>query len=270
MAVQRIGEIELYFEERGSGPPLLLVHGFPLDHHMWAGQLAGLDDAFRVIAPDLRGFGRSSLGSEERIPMEQFADDLAELLDALGIDEPITFAGLSMGGYVGWQFWRRHPERLHRLVMCDTRAVPDAPEMRQNRLETAARVLREGAGVVADTMLGKLFATATRDGQPELLQATHAVMSGTSPRAIAAALRGMADRADATPWLGQIQVPTLLVCGHEDEISRVDEMRGIAQAMPRAELVVVAEAGHMAPLEQPAAVNTAIRRFLTHPRTETE
>lgn len=104
----------------GHGPPILFVHGFPLDHSMWRHQIAELSRDHRCIAPDLRGFGQSRV-TAGKVSMEQFADDLAELLDALGVTEPVVFCGLSMGGYIAWPFVRRHATRLRALILCDTR-----------------------------------------------------------------------------------------------------------------------------------------------------
>ena len=118
--------------------PLLLVHGFPLDHTMWAAQIEAISSRCRVIAPDLRGFGRSPPAGE-RTTMEQFADDLAGLLDAIGISEPVVYCGLSMGGYIGWQFWRKHANRLRGLILCDTRATADSPR-------GGGRPARDGGG----------------------------------------------------------------------------------------------------------------------------
>ncbi len=112
-------DITLNVIERGSGPPLLLVHGFPLDHQMWRGQIDELAEDFRVIAPDLRGFGASD-ATEGTVTMQQFADDLANLLDQLSVQQPVRLCGLSMGGYIAWQFWRRHGDRLSHLILCDT------------------------------------------------------------------------------------------------------------------------------------------------------
>jgi pimeloyl-ACP methyl ester carboxylesterase len=153
----RVSEIELNVVERGNGTPLVLVHGFPLDHSMWRGQLEGLADICRVIAPDLRGFGQSSV-TPGKIAMEQYADDMAALLDALGISQPVVFCGLSMGGYVAWQFALRHRARLAKLVLCDTRSIADSAEAAAGRQKTAERVLAEGPQVVAEAMLPKLFA----------------------------------------------------------------------------------------------------------------
>ena len=177
----RLG-VDLWCEDRGSGLPLLLVHGFPLDHTMWAGQLALAAaapallvgerfqsagppparrflpslPAIRMIAPDLRGFGRSPARGET-VAMHEFADDLAALLDALGVEGPVVYCGLSMGGYIGWQFWRRHRERLRGLIQCDTRAQADTPEAAAARREMADRVVREGPAPLVEMMLPKLL-----------------------------------------------------------------------------------------------------------------
>jgi len=194
--------------------------------------------------------------------MQQFADDLAELLVALDIREPITFCGLSMGGYVAWQFWQRHAERLGRLILCDTRAIADDAETARGRLATAERVLDEGAAVVAEPMLPKLFAAETLRDKPALVEATRNVMLATPPASIAAALRGMAERPNVTDVLSQINVPSLVLCGEHDAISGLDEMRAIAAALPNAQFVKVPAAGHMAPLENPEFVNAAFRAFV--------
>lgn len=247
--------------DEGSGPPLLLVHGFPLDHTMWARQIAELRWTQRVIAPDLRGFGRSRDASGI-LPMERHADDLAALLDALGVREPITYCGFSMGGYVAFPFLRRYGERVGRLVLCDTRASADPPDVARAREETADRVLAHGsAGLVTD-MLARLFAARTIAGSRGCVEATRRVMSATSPGAVAAALLGMAKREDATSMLATISVPTLVVCGEHDVITPSSEMRAMAAALPHARFVEIAGAGHMAPLEDPEAVNAALRGFL--------
>ncbi|MCB9873337.1 MAG: alpha/beta fold hydrolase [Planctomycetaceae bacterium] len=261
MKTVKLHDATLSFTDVGTGPVLLLVHGFPLDHSMWQPQLESLSDTYRIIAPDLRGFGASG-GATETITMEQFADDMAALLDALGINEPITFCGLSMGGYVAWQFWRRHATRLSRLILCDTRAIADSEEVARGRAMMAERVLSEGSSIVAEAMLPKLFAEATARDDSNTVEATHRVMAATAPAAVAGALRGMALRPDMTKELPNIDVPTLVICGEHDVISPPDEMRSIADKLPNATFVEIAGSGHMSPLEAPAAVNAAIRDFL--------
>jgi 3-oxoadipate enol-lactonase len=256
-----IGEVQLNVVDEGRGAPLLLVHGFPLDHSMWREQISELSRSCRVIAPDLRGFGQSDV-TPGTVTMARFADDLAKLLDALGVREPVTFCGLSMGGYVGWQFVARHADRLGRLIVCDSRSIADTPEGAAGRLKTAEKVLREGASVVAEGMIPKLFSQTSLDSNASYVAATREVILRTAPEGIAAALRGMAERPDFTGQLGQIRVPTLVLCGADDAISGPAEMRGIADAIPGAKFVEIAGAGHMAPLEKPAEVNEVIRAFL--------
>jgi 3-oxoadipate enol-lactonase len=255
------GLVQLQVVERGKGSPLVLVHGFPLDHSMWQGQLDGLADRYLLIAPDLRGFGASDV-TAGTVSMQQMADDIAALLAAMQVTEPVAFCGLSMGGYVAWQFALRHPQRLARLILCDTRAIADAPEAAEGRRKTASKVLTEGAKVVADAMLPKFFAPATQQRHPEVIEATRQVILRTNPQGIAAALLGMAERPDVTSRLAEIRVPALVICGRHDVISAPAEMRQIAEQLPDARFVEIEDAGHMAPFEQPAAVNSAIREFL--------
>jgi pimeloyl-ACP methyl ester carboxylesterase len=264
-------DINVAYQEQGQGQPILLVHGFPLDHSMWVEQIAALAKEYRVLAPDLRGFGQTPLAAGESeadqlaargIEMHQYAADLAAFLDALQIEEPVTFVGFSMGGYVAWQFWKRRPQRLRALVLCDTRAVADAEDAKKGRLEMAEHVCDWGSSRVADMMLPKLLAAQSLAQKPQVVEAARQVIQSTDPRAIAAAQRGMAARPDVTEWLPRMDLPALVLVGAEDAISRVEEMQQVAEAMPRAEFKVIANAGHMAPVENPEEVNTAMARFM--------
>jgi pimeloyl-ACP methyl ester carboxylesterase len=257
----RVGDRELNVYQRGDGLPVLLVHGFPLDHTMWQFQLDALSGGFRLIAPDLRGFGRSP-ATKGKVTMERFADDLAELLDRLAIREPIVYCGLSMGGYIAWPFWRRYAARLRALVLCDTRAAADTAETARGRLASAEKVLAEGPGAIVESLIPRLFAEKTLRELPECVERTRRVMMSTSPEGIAAALSGMAERPDSTSDLSRITVPALCICGCHDAIATVEEMRGMAAAMPQATFREIPDAGHMSPLEQPAAVNSALLEFL--------
>lgn len=256
-----IGETELNVVQRGTGRPLLLVHGFPLDHQMWKGQIDEFGEDFHVIAPDLRGFGQSDCRGST-VLMEDFADDMAQLLETLGIDQKVILCGLSMGGYIAWQFWRRHGGRLSHLILCDTRALPDTPEASATRHETAERVLGEGPKCLVDTMIPKLFSERTRLRNPSVVAAMARVIESAQPAGVAAALRGMAQRKDVTTWLSEIDVSVLALCGQQDAISGVAEMQEFVASIPGAEFAVVPDCGHMAPLEQPERVNKILRDFL--------
>lgn len=244
----------------GQGPPILFVHGFPLDHTMWREQVIDLSRDHRCIAPDLRGFGQSTV-TEGKVSMEQFADDLAALLDAMAVTEPVVLCGLSMGGYIAWQFERRNAARLRGLILCDTRAVPDSAEAAANRLKLADDVIRTGPELVANAMLPKFFSERESNLRSMLKEELRRVILATDPRGIAAASRGMAERADARLWLATIGCPALVLVGEQDIISPPAEMSEIAAALPHATFRLIPDSGHLAPLENPQSVNEAIRSF---------
>src|SRR3954468_7999602 len=257
---------ELAYIDRGTGQPILLIHGFPLDHTMWDAQIDALCERLRVIAPDLRGFGQSPLGNVDQnhgITMERYCDDLAELLDAIGVQGPTVMVGSSMGGYIAWQFVRKYAHRVRALIQCDTRAAADTDEARAGRQKMAENVAEWGAARVAEMMGPKLVAPSAYETQPDGVTAVRRIVERTSPAAIAAAQRGMAARPDMTAFLPEITVPTLVVVGDEDAISPPAEMKSIAGAIPNSKFVAIPNSGHMTTMENPVAVNTAVLRFLS-------
>ncbi|MEK6233875.1 MAG: alpha/beta hydrolase [Planctomycetales bacterium] len=255
------GSLRMAVEDAGSGTPLLLVHGLPLNRRMWDEQVRKLSSRCRVISPDLRGFGESDV--LETATMDRFADDLNALLDAMNVREPVVLCGLSMGGYVAFAFWRKYADRVAGLVLCDTRSNADSPDVAKGRKETADRVSRQGTDFLSEAMTEKLFSPTTRRDKPEVVQAIQQAMRTAPPQGVSAALLAMAERPDSTELLATISVPTLVLVGEEDAISPVEEMRTIAAAVPHSQFVVIPEAGHMAPCEQPEAVNEALRDFLS-------
>ncbi len=244
----------------GQGDVILLVHGFPVDHTMWRNQIEALSQHGRVIAPDLPGFGQS--GPIEGIfTMAQFADGLVQLLDDLQIPA-VAYCGLSMGGYIGWEMWQRHRDRLKCLIQCDTRAVADTPEVARGRELMAQSVLSSGSAEVAKSMIPKLFAASSLERFPEVVAETAQVIANTSPHTIAAAQLGMAARREFVSQLPHIDLPTLFVCGAHDVISTVEEMRQLAATTPHATYAEIAAAGHMSPLENPQEFNRVVTEFL--------
>lgn len=262
--MKKIGvrDLEMAVVDTGSGLPLLLVHGFPLDHSMWRYQIETLSANCRVIAPDLRGFGGTTV-TAGTTSMEQMADDLDGLLDALGVYEPILFCGLSMGGYVGWQFARKYRHRLRALIACDTRAIADTPEQAAARRTMAERVLSEGPSVAADALLPKLFWEGTVRERPQLVNEMRDAILRTNPQGIAAALHGLAERPDVTQLLPTFDLPTLVIVGQYDAISSPEEMETIADELPDSAWVVVPNAGHLSPLENPEVFNEALAEYIT-------
>jgi pimeloyl-ACP methyl ester carboxylesterase len=245
----------------GMGSPLVFAHGFPLDHRMWRRQIERFAATHRVIVPDLRGLGKS-VGASGTTAMSRMADDLVCILDALEIAEPVTLCGLSMGGCAAWEFVSRHPGRLSRLIICDARAALDSPDMIRTRMTTADRILSDGLGFLVDMYLPKLIAPDNLARRPDIVESITRMVTEGDPAGVAAALRGLATRSDATSLLPTIAVPTLLIVGEHDAISTADEMRGMAATIPGGQFEVIPEAGHLAPLENPDAVNDAIAGFL--------
>jgi len=245
--------------DRNNGKTLVLVHGFPLDARMWEAQLAALAFLRRVIAVDLRGRRKSRQVPDETYGMDVYADDLARTLDALGIAE-IDLGCLSMGGYVTLAFWRRHRARVRSLIFMCTRAGADPDSARAGRLATAAKVRTEGTRALLSAMLPKLLGPNTQAPVRALVESMFVETPGETAARDSLAMR---ERPDSTPLLSEIDVPTLVVHGEADALIPVATGREMAAAIAGARFVSIANAGHLAPLEQPGAVNAALREFLS-------
>lgn len=255
------GKVALSYQDTGTATAVIvLVHGFPFSSDLWLPQIAALRDRYRVIAPDLRGFGRSEV-TPGPYPMELFAADISELLDGLGIDEAVI-GGLSMGGYVAFEFYRRHPDRVTAMVLADTRPDPDTPEARANREKMADLARASGSRAVTEQLLPKLLARATREHKPGVVSALREMMESAKPEAIEAALRGMPLRADSRPLLAELAVPVLIMNGAEDRITPAEETREWSLRIPRAQFEIIEDAGHVSNLEQPEAFNRVLLKFL--------
>jgi len=248
------------YDVRGEGPAVLLLHAFPLGLFMWEAQVEALAATHRVVRFDARGFGNSAAG-DGALTMERIADDGAALLDHLGIERAVV-GGCSMGGYAAFAFVRRHPQRLVGLVLQDTRAGADTAEARVNRATLASKVLAEGASAAVEAFLPKLVGETTHRERPALVASLRERILATSKEGIASALHGLAARADSRETLPTIAVPTLVLVGAEDVLTPPGEAATMAAAIPRARLDVIPGAGHLANLENPTAVNAALRAFL--------
>jgi YbgC/YbaW family acyl-CoA thioester hydrolase len=255
-----VNGVSLAVERRGEGPAVLFVHGFPLDRTLWAHQVAHLEGCHR-IAVDLRGFGLSD-APDLGYSLPTYADDLAALLDALQVDE-VVLCGLSMGGYVAFEFLRRHRERVRGLVLMDTRAEADAPEVRRLRDQQIALARDQGAAAIAETMVARLLAPDTVRHNPTLAEQVRATMVATPVPGMAGALAAMRDRPDSTPILGSLEgLPTLIVVGEHDEMTPPAGHEALAASIPGARLAVIPGAGHLPPLETPETVTHVLAAFL--------
>lgn len=255
----KIDGLNLHYELAGptDAPPVLLVHGFPFSSALWAPLIELLKGECRLIAPDLRGLGRSDASDETS--MASYVDDCINVLDAAGETRPVTFVGMSMGGYIAFEFFRRTRSRLGSLILIDTRGNPDTEEAAKGRFTTAQKVLAEGSGLVADAMIGKLFADSAA---PDLRELWRGMMSGSNPRGVAAALKAMAQRPDSAATYAKIDVPTLIIVGEEDVITPPADSRNMSDAIHGSRLVIIPEAGHMAAVERPQLVAGAVAAFI--------
>ncbi len=249
------------WEEAGEGPAVVLLHAFPLDHAMWRPQLANLGDVCRLIVPDLPGFGGSA-GFDGPPALERMADEVAALLDALGLREPVVLGGLSMGGYVALAFARKYPGRLRGLVLADTRAEADTAEGRANRDKLIAFAESHTALDVVDQMMPKLVGSVTLAARPAVVEEIRRIAAAQSPAGVVGALRAMRDRPDSTPVLADVRVPTLVITGTDDKLIPLATAEALAARIPLATLATIADAGHLSNLEAPERFNAALRSFL--------
>jgi pimeloyl-ACP methyl ester carboxylesterase len=235
------------------------IHGFPHNRTLWAPQVSALVDRARCIAPDVRGFGESS--QHGPFTIDQFADDVALLLASLGIERAVI-TGLSMGGYIALSFWRRHRAMVRALVLADTRAGADGDETRAKRRALIDVALTRGSGAVADGQIAGMIGKSTRAKRPALIDDVHRMLASAPVPGIVGALEAMMERADSTPTLATIDVPTLVVVGAEDVLTPVSEAEILHEAIRGSRLEVIDQAGHVSNLERPAAFNHVLSEFL--------
>ena len=251
----------VHYVERGHGLPVVLLHGFPLDGRIWDAQLAALSDRFRVIVPDLPGFGRSSV--DQPFTIESLADDLRQLLIQIQA-LPGVLGGLSMGGYVSLAYITKYPSDLLGLMLIDSRAEADTPEAKQNRDKMIQTVRAAGAKAIADQMLPKLLAPSADRRRPGVAATLRQIIEACPPRTIEYALAALRDRRDYCGNLPSIAVPTLIIAGEEDVLTPPALAHAMAKKIPHANVAIIPDSGHMTPMEQPDRVNAAMREFLSH------
>jgi len=255
-----INGISLAFDDRGAGLPLLLIHGFPLSRKIWEPQLAALRQEFRTISPDLRGFGESD-APDGPYSMDLFADDMIGLLDHLGIDKTVV-CGMSMGGYVAMNMLDRYPERVRAACFMVTRSAADDEAGRERRLSLAREVMENGPQIVTDAFSRILFSSRAGNGETELVAEVCRIMAQTSARGLAGGLLAMRERPDYTDRLAGFSVPSLVIGAELDIAIPPEESRRLAEGLPDARLVIIPDAGHMAGMENPSAVNRELLDFL--------
>lgn len=256
----RSSDAEIVYWTFGQGPFVVLLHPFPVDHEFWLPVADALSSRYRVILPDLRGHGESGVG-DGPATMEKHAADLKSVMDDAGIGRaPII--GVSIGGYLLFEFWRKHRARIAALGLCNTKAPADTAEARGGRLQAANDVLERGPEPFFQSMLPRVLARTTLESRPDLVQGALEMMRKMSPEDIAQVQRGMAVRPDSIETLKTINVPTLLITGDEDTTTGVNEAELMRRYISGSELRVIAKAGHYAAWEQPQEASYLLRTFL--------
>ncbi len=254
------GDAEIAYWTLGDGPPVVLLHPFPVNHEFWLPVAEALSTRYQIILPDLRGHGESGAG-EGPATMEKHAADLARIMDDANISRA-PLIGVSIGGYVLFEFWRKHRARIAALGLCNTKAPADNPEARAARLQAANEVLERGTGPFFESMIPKLFGQTTRDTRPDLVDGALRMMRKMSPKDVAQVQRGMAARPDSVETLKTINVPTLLVTGDEDLLTGINEAQLMRQHIAASQLRVIPKAGHYSSWVQPQDAATILRQFL--------
>jgi pimeloyl-ACP methyl ester carboxylesterase len=253
-------DAEIACEVLGDGPPVVLLHPFPASHRLWLPAAQALASRYRVILPDLRGHGDSE-GGEGPATMKKHAADLALILDHAEVGRA-PLVGVSIGGYVIFEFWRRYPGRIAALVLCNTKAQADTPEARAGRLQAAAEVTERGTEPFFESMVPKFFGQTTRDTRPDLVEGALRMMRQMSAENLALVQRGVAERPDSVGLLDEINVPTLIVTGDEDILTGPREAELMRQHIAGSRLAVIPRAGHYSPWEQPGELGPLLRQFL--------
>ena len=256
----RSDDTQLYYETVGSGFPVVLLHPFPVHHEFWSSFTATSWSRYKLIVPDLRAHGRSEVG-HGAATMGKHADDLLHLLDAEEVAKAV-FVGVSMGGYVLFEFWRRHRERFQALVLSNTRAEPDTEQGRANRMKSIEDARLRGTAPFLDAQLENFIGQTTRTNRPDIAAKARKMMDGLRVDGLVALQQGMAERPDSVPTLQGIEVPTLVIAGEEDTLTPLANSQLMQQHIRGAKLSVIPKAGHYAPFENPGEFELVLRRFL--------
>lgn len=249
------------YDKQGDGAPLVFVHGYPLDRTIWAAQVSELSKDACVIAPDLRGFGQSELGSGP-IDISTYADDVHDFLKAIGVTEKIILCGLSMGGYVVMAYLRKYASDVRAVIFANTKATADSAEGKAGRDKAIELVKEKGSAAIAEAMLPKLLSAKTIETNPKLVERVKQIMNGASVPGIVAALGAMRDRPDSIETLKNFSGPVLIIAGQDDQLMPMAEQELMKTAARNGNLVVIPSAGHLSPMEQLDLFSNQLAQFL--------
>lgn len=253
------GDAKIFYWALGDGPPVVLLHPFPVHHEFWLPVAEKLAPRYRVILPDLRGHGDSEIG-DGAATMEKHAADIVRVMDDADIGHA-PLVGVSIGGYAAFEIWRKHRERIAALVLCNTKAAADNAAGRASRLQVASDVLERGTEPFFEVQLPRMLAKTMLEARPDLAEGALRMMRKMSPTDIAQVQRGMAERPDSIDTLKTINVPTLIVTGDEDIFTGPNEAELMHRHIAGSQVKVIPKAGHYAAWEHPEETNRILRHF---------
>lgn len=256
-----INDFVLSYDDVGEGhTPIIFLHGFPFDKTMWHGQLEFLKSSYRLIALDIRGFGKST-DETSHLSMDLFADDVIQFMDTLRIEKAII-CGLSMGGFIALNLMKRFPHRFSALILCDTQCIADTAEVRENRFKAIEKIEADGVFDFNEGFIKKVFHKDSIENKKELVRDLRNVVFSNSEQIIKNGLIALAERFETCSILNDINIPTLIICGREDEVTPLVQSEMMQASIEGSVLHVIDDAGHVSNLEQPDTFNKHILNFL--------
>lgn len=257
-----INNCNLSYDDVGEGNvPVIFLHGFPFDRTMWMRQLDFFKSSYRLIAFDIRGFGKSTVG-EGDFSIDLFTDDLIAFMDELNIPKAIV-CGLSMGGYIALNMQQRFPQRIEALILADTQCIADTTEAKEKRYKTIEEIKAQGDTQFKEGFIKNVFAPSSLEGKKEIVQQLRNVVTATAQDSIIKGLKALAERRETCSGLNKISIPTLIICGKEDQLTPLAQSEMMQAAINGSVIKIINEAGHVSNLEQPEVFNKYLQDFFS-------
>jgi 3-oxoadipate enol-lactonase len=257
-----VNDLTVSYDESGSGSiPVIFLHGFPFDKTMWRQQLESLKSVNRVIAYDIRGFGKTK-DEQSLLSIDLFGDDLIGFMDALGIEKAVL-CGLSMGGYIALNVVKRFPDRVAALILCDTQCVADTIDVRKKRLKTIEAIGENGTADFSKGFIKSIFHPDSITNKRDVVRGLKRVVDANSVHIIQEGMTALATRTETCSALADINVPTLIMCGRQDTVTPLEKSEYLNTNIKGSKLRVIENAGHVSNLEQGEVFNKHVRDFLS-------
>lgn len=256
----QINNLSVITDGNSEAKPIVFIHGFPYDHTMWKKQINVLSNSYYCISYDIRGFGEST-NFDGQHTLEIFVDDLEMIIDEMKLDKPVI-CGLSMGGYISLRALERFQNKLSASILCDTRSQADDNQGKLKRAAAIKRINSEGHKEFVKEFITNCFGKYFKENFADELKSIIEHSQTFEPKGIKGGLLALMSRTDTTSFLEKIEIPVLLICGKDDTLTPPSVMKDMYHKIKNAEFAEIQNAGHLAPIENPDEVNSAILKFL--------